>query len=118
MNGRFAWRALLLALIAATVVGVLSYNAGVSHGLALAPATAAAPPAGTVPYVFVRPWGWGFGWGFGPFFFLAVWFLMFAVFRGLFWGGMYRRGWYGPGWGGQRFDEWHRRAHEEMNKKS
>lgn len=114
MNGRFAWAVLLFVLLAAAV-GVVSYNAGVSHALAVAPA-AGAPAAGAVPFVIVRPWGWG--WGFGPLFFLGFWFLMFAVFRGLFWGGMYRRRGYGPGWREQAFDEWHRRAHQEMNTKS
>ena len=116
MNGRFAWAALFFVLIAAIGVGVLSYNAGVSHGLAMAPGAAAAPPAAAVPYVYYRHWGWG--WGFGPLFFLGFWFFMLCVFRGLFWGGMYRRSCYGPGWRMDAFDEWHRRAHEEMNKKS
>jgi hypothetical protein len=116
MNGRFALGTLLFVLIAATIVGVVSYNAGVSHGLATAPAAAAAPPAAAAaPYVYYRPWGWG--WGFGPLFLLVFWFLMFGVFRGLFWGGMYRRCAYGPDWRMRGFDEWHHRAHEEMNKK-
>ena len=114
MNRRFGWAVLLLVLIAAAV-GVVSYNAGVSHGIAMAP-VAGAPAAGAVPYVFYRPWGWG--WGFGPLFFLGFWFMMLLVFRGLFWGGMYRRCGYGPGWRANAFDEWHRRAHEEMAKKS
>src|SRR5262249_54753961 len=116
MNGRFAWAALLFVVIAATAVGVVSYNAGVSHGLAIAPAAAGAPPAAVAPYMYYRPWGWG--WGFGPLFLLGFWFLMFAGLRGLFWGGMYRRHGYGGGWRRNAFDEWHRRAHEEMNKTS
>jgi hypothetical protein len=119
MNRRLAWGALLFALIAATLVGVVSYNAGVSHGLAIGPAAAVAPPAGAARYAYYRPWG--FGWGLAPLFFLFWWFTWFVVFRGLLWGGMYRRCGYGPGWRTGAFDEWHRRAHEreaEMNKKS
>jgi hypothetical protein len=117
MNGRFAFGALLFVLIAATIVGVVSYNAGVSHGLALAPVAGAAPPAVPAPYMYYRPWG--VGWGLAPLFFLGFWwFMVFGVFRGGFWGGMHRRYGYGPGWREHAFDEWHRRAHEEMNKKS
>ena len=101
MNGRFGWAVLLFVLMAAAV-GVVSYNAGVSHALAT-----------NGNY---RPWGWGLG--FGPIFLLGFWFLMLAAFRGLFWMGRYRRCGYGPGWRHDAFDEWHRRAHEEMNKKS
>jgi len=116
MHGRFAWGALLMAVVLATVVGVLSYNAGVSHALMIAPA-AGAPPAAAVPYVYYRPWG--FGLGFGPLLFFAAWFLFFAVLRTLMWGGMARRCRYGPGWRGtpDAFDEWHRRAHDAMNTK-
>ena len=119
MNGRSAWAALLLALVIASAVGVVSYNAGVSHGLAMAPpaATAGAPAVPAVVYApYYRPWGWGFG--LAPLFFLAVWFMMFGLFRGYPGGRYYRHGWCGgcgvPG----GFDEWHRRAHEEMNKRS
>ena len=115
MSRRFGWVVLLVLM--ATAVGVLSYSAGVSHGLAMAPA-AGAPAAGALPYGFYRPWGWGWGWGFGPLFFLGFWFVAFAVFRGLFWGGMYRGCGYGANWRAHAFDEWHRRAHEEMTTKS
>jgi hypothetical protein len=103
MNGRSAIGSLLFALLVAAIVGVVSYSAGVSHGLAINGS--------------YRPWGWGWGWGFAPLFFLGFWFLTFAVFRGMFWGGMYGRCG-GRGWRMGAFDEWHRRAHEEMNKKS
>lgn len=114
MNGRSGLAVLMFAVVLAIGVGVLSYNAGVSHGLALAPAAGAT--TGAIPPVFYRPWGWG--WGFSPLFFLGFWFIMVFIFRGLFWGGMYRRCGYGPGWRANAFDEWHRRAHEEMAKKS
>ena len=44
MNRRFGWAVLLLVLIAAAV-GVVSYNAGVSHGIAMAPVAGGAPLA-------------------------------------------------------------------------
>ena len=102
----------LLLVLVAVAVGLLSYNAGVSHGLAIA--AAGAPPAVAAPYAYYRPWGWGFA----PLFFLGFWFLMFAVFRGVFWGGMYRRCGDWPGWRERAFDEWHRRAHADMTNKS
>ena len=104
----------LLLVLIAVAVGLLSYNAGVSHGLAIAPAAAGAPAAAAAPYAYYRPWGWGFA----PLFFLGFWFLMFAVFRGVFWGGMYRRCGDGAGWRERAFDEWHRRAHADMTNKS
>jgi hypothetical protein len=110
---RFRWGALVFALGAAAIVGVVSYNAGVAHGLAIGPALANAPAAAAVPYWAYRPWGWGFG--FGPVFFvLFFWLVMFRIFA---WGGR-RRGWYprGPFDIPRDFDEWHRRAHEGMNK--
>jgi hypothetical protein len=113
MDRQFRWLAIVPAVLLAAIVGVLSYNAGVAHGLAIAPALANAPVPPVVPYWAYRPWGGGFGWG-PVFFLLFFWFVMFRVFA---WGGFRRRGWYGPGAYGLRdFDEWHRRAHEAMNK--
>ena len=104
MDRRFRGAAVLTAVLAAAIVGVVSYNAGVSHGLAISPAVANAPVgAFGPPYGWYRPWGFGFG--FGPLFFLVFWFLALRLF---FWGGMHRRR-------GQYFEEWHRRAHERMN---
>jgi len=74
---------------------------------------------------FYRPYGFGgWGWGGGPFGFigclfpLLFFFLIFGLFRGLFWrpwGWGHRGGW-GPG-GGKgappMFEEWHKRAHGE-----
>jgi len=112
MDRRFRWIAALTAVFGAVAVGVLSYNAGVSHGLAIGPALANAPNPQAVPYGWYRPWGFGFG--FGPLFFLLFWFLAVRLF---FCGGFYRRRWYGEGYGGPAaFEEWHRRAHEGMNK--
>jgi hypothetical protein len=115
MHGGFnRWGAAALAIVAVLVavgIGTGAYQAGVAHGLALQ------IPAGTAPPV--PPYGWygGYGWyrpwgfGFGPIFFILIWFLLI---RGIFWGG--RRRWYYRHWDevSPRFDEWHRRAHEQM----
>jgi hypothetical protein len=115
MESRFRWFALVAVVLIAVAVGMISYNAGVSHGLAMAPAAAnaAAPGAAPVyppymPYMWYRPWGFGFG----PIFLLLV---LFFVIRPLLWGGFHRRRYY---WDAHdvppRFEEWHRRAHEKM----
>jgi hypothetical protein len=75
----------------------------------VAPALNAAPGA-VAPYYWHRPWGFGFF----PFAFVLFWFL---AFRFAFWGGYRRRHWHygGPGGAPPTFDDWHRRAHEQMN---
>jgi len=114
MGHRFGIGIAFVLLFLALAAGAIGYNVGVSHGMALAaPAAGGAP--GFAPYMWYRPWGFGFG--FGPLLFL---FFFFFVVRGLFWGGYYRRRWYGYGYGGgcgpaSHLEEWHRRAHEQMN---
>jgi hypothetical protein len=111
MDRRFKLVVLLTAVLLASVVGFVAYNAGVSHGLAISGA-GGNPPAGPFPpYGFYRPWGFGF---FGPFLFVLFWFFLLRV---LFWGGFYRRRWMYSGSPDvpSRFEEWHRRAHERMN---
>ncbi len=123
MNGHSRpnrWFALLFAAIIAVVVGVVSYNAGVQHGLALSPALERAitnPPPYPYPYPFYgfHPWFGGFGF-FAPLLFFAFWFF---VIRLLFWGGPWRRRSWHHGHGERRdvppmFEEWHRRMHERM----
>lgn len=109
MNRHFRWAAAFAVLVAA-LVGVVSYNAGLSHGLAIGPG--AGGPAGiVVPYGWYRPWGFGL---FGPFMLVVFWFLLFQFF---FWGGFHRRRCLYPGVydGPPAFEEWHRRAHERMS---
>jgi hypothetical protein len=113
---RWTWM-LLLLVAAALVTGALAYNAGLDQGWALA-TVAATPNTGTPPvppvpygYYWHRPWGFGF---LGPVLFVFFW--IFVV-RALLWGGPWRRGWSGP-WASDRFDEWHRRAHERMDQPS
>jgi hypothetical protein len=122
MNRRFRWGAVVAATLLAVVVGLTSYNAGVSHGLAVAPAAAAlaqgqapAPAVPMLPYYYgygYRPWGWGFHvFPFGLFGLLFFFLLLRFAFG---WG--WRRRWYygGPHGVPMAFDEWHRRAHERM----
>lgn len=97
--------------LVAIVVGAVTYNLGVAHGLAVSGQVPVGVPG---PYPFV--YGWYHPWGFGflfPFLFFGLWFLAFRV---LFWGGPWRRHRYYAGRGEMpsMFDEWHRRAHERM----
>jgi hypothetical protein len=110
MDRRFRLIAFVGMVLVALLVGVVSYDAGVSHGLAV---SASAPPAATAlvpPYGWYRPWGFGL---FAPFLFVFFWLF---VFRAFLWGGLGRRRWCPPGMydGAADFDEWHRRAHERM----
>lgn len=113
--------AVLLAILAAVGIGVGAYNVGVSEGL---------QQGGDAAQV-VRVVGPGYGAGFGYFPFGFILFPLFVIgifllLRGAFWRGRWGgRGWgpggYGPGgyrgpWGPggpQRFEEWHRRQHEQ-----
>jgi hypothetical protein len=113
MDRRLAWAAIAAALLGALVVGVASFNAGVSHGLAISPALANAQPGVVVPYGWYRPWGFGFG--VGPLFLVLF---SFLALRMVLHGGPHRRRWHA---GDERdappfFEDWHRRAHERMNR--
>jgi hypothetical protein len=108
----------VLAILAAVGIGVGAYNAGVSEGL---------QQSGQGAQV-VRVVGPGYGPGFGFFPFGLILFPLFVIgiavlVRGAFWrgrwggpgsgpGGYGRPGPWGPG-GPQRFEEWHRRQHEQ-----
>lgn len=115
MRHRFGLVAALGVVFVALAAGALGYNIGLSRGLAIGAASASGT-AGAVPlampYMWYHPWGLGFG--FGPLLFL---FFAFFLFRGLLWGGLYRRRWHGAVCGDvpARFEEWHRRAHDQMN---
>ena len=100
-----------LVIAAGAAIGVGAYNAGVAQGIALGGALAA-PPAGApdpvYPYMWYRPWGFGFF----PFFLLLV--LFFIIARVLAWRGRWRDGWrYRHDGVPPAFEEWHRRAHAE-----
>ena len=112
MGHRFGWAAAVIVAVIALGVGAVGYNIGVSHGLVMAAPAAGASGAAVPPYMWYRPWGFGFG--FGPLFFLLLFFL---VVRPLLWGGFYRRRGHHALAGDvqPRFEEWHRRAHAQMN---
>jgi len=111
----FIW--VLLTGVIAAIVGVVSYQAGVSTHL---PEGAALPPYYYEPHFF----------GFGLFGILFLLFLLFLLFRVASFG---RRGWGGGGWGHggawkhggysggvppaieERMQEWHKRAHGEQS---
>lgn len=144
MFGRDGWRILaglvLIALLVGTVgfIGWTAYNTGLAQGAAQAESQLAPGGGGPAqgPYLFVpyavRPFGYGFGF-LGCLAPLVLFFVVFALFRLVFWGGMWGRrhwGWgghgpHGPGgfpgftpddmrnrWG-EKAEEWHRRMHEE-----
>jgi hypothetical protein len=119
--GKKRWVILLLGLLAAVAIGTVAYQVGVSHGLSLQPPVAATPPAAGgapaapppypyYPYHFYGPWRFGF---FGPLLFILFW---IVVFRAVMWGvfGWRRHSWRDPAYWPDRFDDWHRRAHERM----
>jgi hypothetical protein len=97
--------AMIVGMLMLTVaIGVMAYNAGVSRGLEQSGKILVAPVAAG-PYYNWRPWSGGFV--IAPFFAVFFWLL---VARALFWrGGHWRRC-----GGGNRFDDWHRHAHERM----
>lgn len=115
----FLWVVLTAVLVAA--VGVISYQAGWSAGLATHLPEGAAAAA---PYYYYGPhfFGFGFLWFFG---FLLFLFLLFGLFRAASFGRM-GKGYGGWGYGGhrpggygippaieERMQEWHKRAHGE-----
>ena len=131
--GARRWAVLAMAIIVAVAIGAIAYQAGVSQGIALQPPPAVAAQGGGAangaqatqapyPYYGYRYYGpWRFGF-FGPVFSII---LLVFVLRAIMWGLF---GW-GLGWGWRRwryydhpgyaygppqFDEWHRRAHEQM----
>ena len=102
---------LLVAVLAAMAMGSYGYRVGLAQGLA---------DAGRLPAV--PPYAYAHG-GHGPFFFggplvgLLFFFLLLSAVRGA-WGG---RRWAHAGGHCRsdvppRFEEWHRRAHESMEK--
>ena len=103
----FIW--VVLTGVIAAIVGVASYQAGISTQL----------PAGTpVPPYYYEPHFFGFGL-FGVLFLLFLLFLLFRILSFGRWGGGHG-GWKHRGYGGgvppaieERMQEWHKRAHGE-----
>jgi hypothetical protein len=103
--------AIFFVIIGAMALAIGAYNVGLSAGLATAGgATRAAAPL----YWAYGPAG-GFPWFFFPIGFFLFIFLLFWIVRAAAWGA--RGGHPGPNrWGdgaSPRFEEWHRRAHEQ-----
>ena len=118
MNNRaLSWLPWLLAAVVSIGVGIAAYNAGMSHGLAINPAVSAAAGAQGLPPGWVGAWGWGghhwHPFGFFPLLFLV--FFWFVIARAFFWRGGWNRFGPPPPWN-DRFDQWHRDAHERMNR--
>jgi hypothetical protein len=114
MRRGFSFLWVVLTGVIAAVVGVASYQAGVSTQL---PAGAALPP------YYYEPHFYGFGL-FGILFLVFIFFLLFRVLSFGRWAGG-RGGWGHGGWkqgggGGvppgidERMQEWHKRAHGEQ----
>jgi hypothetical protein len=104
----------LIAILAAVGIGVGAYNAGVAEGL---------QQDGQVVRVVGPGYGPGFGFPFGLILFPLFVVGIVLLLRGAFWRGRWggrgygpwgpgRPGPWGPG-GPQRFEEWHRRQHEQ-----
>lgn len=118
MGGFFRVLAVLGIIGLLVAIGIGTYNAGVTAGIATG--GAAIPSGATVVYgpgPYVGHWGWGAGFGFfGFFFWILALFLIFALLRAAIgWGRWGRRDWgeHRGRYGGARdyFDEMHRRAH-------
>lgn len=103
---RYWWAISAIGILAVGLAAGMAYNIGLSQGLAQVPV-----PAGSVlPHGWHRPGGFGFLF---PLMFVAFWILMW---RGLFWRPW--RPWH-DGYGRSprdRFDDWHRAAHERMER--
>jgi hypothetical protein len=115
MRRGFSLLWVVLTGVIAAVVGVASYQAGVSTQL---PAGAALPP------YYYEPHFYGFGL-FGILFLLFLVFLLFRIFSFGRWaggrGGWGQGGWKHSGYSGsvppaieERMQEWHKRAHGEQ----
>jgi len=114
MDNRSLFRALAVAALVvagAAAIGTAAYNAGLAQGVAQSGALMA-PPAGppypVYPYMWYRPWGFGF---FSLFLLLVPFFIIARI---LAWRGRWRDGWsYRHDGVPPAFEEWHRRAHAE-----
>ena len=110
MNHRHfpAWAPWLLAVVLSVVLGVAAYRAGVAHGLAVNPS---APLAGMGWWAYgAHPFGFVL-----PLFFVFVWIVVAKMF---FWRAGWHRHGLGPMGSSERLDQWHREAHERMNRPS
>jgi hypothetical protein len=123
MNGSpNRWVLGLVAIVFAVTLSAIAYNFGVSQGAAQmaasvsanAGASATTPPA-IAPYDYRDGWR-RHGWGYFPLFPLLFVFFWIFCFRMFWWGGGPWRHWgyYRAPYDRDTFDEWHRRAHDQM----
>jgi hypothetical protein len=131
MERGMVWRRVAIALVCVGIVVAIGAGAyhfgltqGFAHGLAEGgralveqPNGAVTAPPGAMP---AYPYGWGYGgphyWGHGFFFFpfFSI-LLLFLLLRFIFWRGPWHRGWHHRYDGvPPRFEEWHRRLHEQQ----
>ena len=126
-ESRNRWVLAVVALVFAVVLSAVAYNAGLSQGAAQVAATASAnagaqPAPVPPPYPYPYAYGWHRPWGGGFFPLIPLVFIFFfwiVCFRWFAWGGPWRwRHYYGGPHRGpydqETFDEWHRRAHDQM----
>jgi hypothetical protein len=107
---RYGWALGLLTLVLVVSAAAIAYDAGLSNGLAQSAVTAGNFTAPPYAYGWHRPWG-----GFFPFFPLLFVFFWIFLLRAFWWGGGARGRWRGyPPYDRESFDEWHRRAHDQM----
>jgi hypothetical protein len=114
-ESRSRWVLGAAAILLAVVLSAIAYDVGVSQGAAQVAASAsaqAAPAPGTVPPLYYYGWHRPWGWGFFPLFPLLFIFFWIFVFRMFWWGGPRR--WHYGRLDHETFDEWHRRAHDQM----
>jgi hypothetical protein len=120
--------AVLLAILAGVGIGVAAYNAGLDQGVAegLRQSGQDAQAVRVIGPRFGRGYGYGWGFPFGLLLFPLLVIGIILLVRGAFWRGRWGGpGGYGPGgygwgppgpWGQggpQRFEEWHRRQHDQ-----
>jgi hypothetical protein len=123
----------LLAILAGIGIGVAAYNAGLDTGVAegLRQSGQDAQVVRVAGPRFGHGYGYGYGFGFFPFGLILFPLLVIGIIllvRGAFWRGRWGGPGYGPGgWGGygppgpwgqggpQRFEDWHRRQHDQTS---
>lgn len=106
------WALGLLALAFTVTLAVVAYNAGLSEGVTQVAAGAANVTPPSSPYGWHRPFGL---WPLFPLMFIFFW----AMVARTFWWGWGPRHYWRQRDGlddCERFDEWHRRAHDQMSK--
>jgi hypothetical protein len=112
---RFRWVLGAAALVLAVALSGIAYEVGRSQGAAQVAAGAGADTIETAPSATTS--ARSRHWSGGPWFPLLFIFFWVFLFRGFWWGGPPRPWWrhyYGDPTDRERFDEWHRRAHDQM----